>query len=503
MSQKTYCRIIDYLRDHHPEVHEVLLSTCAEMSLISRRNRSGVTFLVPTGDHLKQIRKLAFSSNPDDAGRACDMLNALSLRNVYKSAADFMSDRQNIANSLNPYQQVELEKASGTAVTFASGASASLDKDFIDASRDRNLAVWILKGEIPVTTDRPAQIKKKVKGGYSQSVATELSKKLRWRIAVAVEAEYSMKRMTGASGDPFVRSAMSLVEYLHENGHHEILHGRVMPLLSISKADFYLITEPHRSAGEYLIPDSFIEEWWNKRASHGAARGCTIVDEHFAASSEKEKSEQVLREVAKLRESLIAEIESRPRDAVKAVQQVYEEFSQTNRVGAVENVLPQQTAAMYASDHHLKMLQDELRFLIHCAFHDLESREFDSGRFSEITNMVAEYMHKMAGTEKDIQSGRKLLSQAAMRYSIQPSDHAQDIIAFVNSTCFMHVPMCREVAETLPKSRTQYSETKLWNIAKDNYETHERTVRGNETLEKLLAEVAPELAEQIRNAVSQ
>lgn len=491
---KTYCRIIDYLDATDPDLAQLVRGTCVDMTLGSTKGKNGITLLIPDKEYRAKIAKLAYSSDPAEASQACDLLNALILRDVFKSGAEFLAKRANIPNSLYPSQHVGVAKTSGNTVTFESGAVATLDTNFADSSKKKNLAVWHLKGEIPVTTDKPAKIERKPMGrglkggkakhgGYDQDVATSLTKNRRWKIAVTVENEYALNMMqrqtTGRNVDnPFVRCAMSLVAYLHDKA-PKVLES-ALPLLSVSTADFYFLLEPHKD-GDYLVEDSLIEGWWEGRDTHNSVAGCKILNDLLSAQNNSAK----LPEIDRIRKELLPQCTNR--NCVEKITAAYE--------------------AMYKEDADLKMLQDELRFLIHCSFKELESTKYSSGALSEIVNMIGEYMYKMNGTKEERASGKKLLNASTLKYSIAPTDKIEAIKCFVNSTYFMFVPLTADEARrALPKSYTGTplpEDRRIWNISAENYSVHERISNtGNDILEKVLQEVDPKLAERIREAVA-
>lgn len=493
---KTYCRIIDYLDATDPDLAQLVRGTCVDMTLGSTKGKAGITFLVPDKDYRAKIAKLAYSSDPAEASQACDMLNAIILRDVFKSGADFMAKRSNIPNSLYPSQHVGVAKTSGNTVTFESGAVATLDAGFADSSKKKNLAVWHLKGEIPVTTDKPAKIERKPAGrgtkaagkhgGYDQEVASSLGKQTRWKIAVTVENEYALclmqRQVSGRlAADPFVRCAMSLVEFLADKDPATLQN--VLPLLSVSKADFYFLLEPHKD-GEHIVANHLIEEWWSQRASHNTGRGCEILDAELA----KQGNGKQLPEIDRIRKEVLSQCRDR------------------NCVNYIANAYVAKYGEGPAQD---KLLQDELRFLIHCSFEELESVPYDAGKLGEIVNMIGEYMHKMNGTAVEREAGNKLLNAKALKYAIAPSEKIETIKCFVNSTYFMFVPLSAAEARSVPKSHTEKPrpDTKgVWNITSSNiqkYATHHRIVESAQhpELESVLKDVDAGLAQRIRDAL--
>ena len=250
---------------------ELLRGTCADMSLNSTKGKPGVTFLMPQDEkYIKEITDLAYSDDPKKANTACNMLNALILRDVFKTPADFMAKQKNIPNSLYPSQHVVVSGAEGKTIKFASGATAVLDTAFIDASSKTNLAIWKLTGRIPHEGGTPADLSmaKKGKGGKAGSYqpSTEQSRSLRFQIAIAVENAYALhclqKKNGGAHAvDPFCKHAFSLIDFIHKSGNMSLLQDKILPLIHGDQLDFYLLVEPHRgTVGSYMIDDATIEE---------------------------------------------------------------------------------------------------------------------------------------------------------------------------------------------------------------------------------------------------
>lgn len=500
---KTYCRIIDYLDAKDSDLAQLVRGTCTDMTLGSTKGKAGITFLIPDEDYRKKIAKFAYASDPAEATRACDMVNALILRDVFKSGADFMAKRNNIPNSLYPSQHVGVKDVKGNTVTFESGAVATLDAGFKDSSKKQNLAVWHLKGEIPVTTDKPAKIERvqnrsvkgsSKRGGYDQSAANDLSKNLRWKIAVTVENEYGLalmqRQLGGKMQDPFVRCAMSLVEYLHEKN-PELLE-QALPLLSASKADFYFLIEPHRDGPDYLINGEYIADWWKSRATHTAGSGCAIISKLAAEKGPAAgKVPAYLGDIDRRRKELLKGCETRPRDCVSQVEAAYVAHCGGQEAG------------------ELKLLQDELRFLIHCSFSELEAEPaYDSGKLGQIVNMIGEYMNKMAGTSEERKSGRKVFNAAALKFAIAPAEKIEVIKCFINSNYFLFTPLSESDARSVAKSYTGAPGPHakgIWNIQLENYQTHHRIMDGvshtGSELESVLKEVDPKLAERIREAL--
>ncbi len=476
---KTWCRIIDFLAAEYPEIHDLVKGVCVDSSLMARKGKPGVTLIIPTGDALATIKKLAFSEKPADANTAADMLNAMIFRDVYRSGADWSAKKANIPNALFPSQHVAVTSASGSEVTFASGAKAVVDEKFRDSSRNTNLAVWKLTaGTIPVTTDKPAKLEKMGKkmgakvGSYDVSNAE--SQALRWKIAVYVENLYAMQQSQsgsapgGASVCVFYEYTCSLVMYLNGVAPAE-LKNKVLPVLGCDKIDFYYILEPHRVSGEYLVSDEHVAAWWQRpRLGAAVCEECQRLCDQTTGAAIYSAKDRVRNAVRRTRESVSEQIAASGRKAVDVVEAAYAKLVGENVIGDVSDVFPGDALAFYQAEPGLKMAQDELRFVSCLKFAELE-RKWDAGAFEELVNMIGESQHV-------------ILNKAKLQYMIGPSDQVAAINSFVWSTAFLHTPMTAADAEKIKNSRVQRPEPDsgfVHNLTLGNYRKHSRTLAAS------------------------
>jgi hypothetical protein len=460
--QTAFCRIIDYVEKKDSELAELFKATCADMSLGSLRGKPGITLLMPTdASFKKKLSELVYSSDPAQASKACDMLNALILRDVFKTPSDFRGKQ--VANSLYPSQLIAA-KVEGNKVSFGS-AHAVVDSEFKDSSKRQQLAVWKLSGEIPVTTDQPAKLEpsgysKKGKGkgktgGYMPS--SEQSRTLRWQIAVVVENEYAMERLKVESGSavsdcPYLKYTLSLLLWLEKNAPEQL--ENVLPLVAFDKLDLYLLLEPHKSGGVYLLSDSSVDAWWNARplvsdCSSGIAKVNELLNNGSAAVFTNRKG--ILSAVQSLRKPALDQLNAQPRKAVEMLEEIYMKVSASNSIEGVKGVWPEQLAALYKSQPRLKMLQDDLRYVTFTAFAQLEeSKQFDHGKFNEVVNLIGEGLH--AFTDEEVSRACVVLSKNPLRFGIDISSRVAEISKFINSTVFLFVPLTNAEANELPKT---------------------------------------------------
>ncbi len=489
---KTFCRIIDYIDSIDAELAELLRGTCADMSLGSLKGKPGITFLMPMDKaYRKKIADLAYSDKIEDANKACDMLNALIIRDVFKSTSDWNQKRDDIPNSILPPQHVEIESANAKEVVFKSGAKAVLDEGFKDSSKNSRLAVWkLVSGEIPVTSDKPAKLKYRKTGkgqklgGYD--VTQNMANNIRFKIAVAVENIYMMDQIQksvnqGYSGagheygfahksipqkrrNVYLEYTMSLVNYIMSHDEH-LLYNKVLPLISFQKIDFYNLLQPHTykaDDSQYLVPTMVINDWWGSNAPFDLQAVINQVGQKLANPPSQYRSYKIysdriglMREINNIRLALINETNGKPRESVEAVIRVYKKLEETNAIGGYDNVFPPGLADHYRAEPSLKLAEDELRYLTYLQFESLErDPSFDHNKFVIIVNMIGEYMNVLTSDERE--HTVKLLNRYTMKYLIQPREKVEEIKIFLSSTHFLFTPLTQQDMGALSK---EYSST--------------------------------------------
>lgn len=492
---KTYCRIIDYLEAVDPELAELARGTCADMSF-GTKGKPGVTFLMPQDkDYRKKLADLAYSTKVEDANKACDMFNALIIRDVFKTPADWIAKKDDIPNSLLPSQHVEVDSASGSTIVFKSGAKATFDTGFQDSSRRSNLAVWKLTGELPVTTDKPAKhkyakLQRGVKGGYAIPHDSAMMQNERFKIGLAVENAYALHRLSRDSGanmtneDIYLKYTLSLVHHImHVKHDNELMYNKVLPLLSFDKSDFYILVEPHKNPQNntpYLIDNYIINEWWMTKTLNFSIHDMVNTIEKALTSGKTAlvytDRAQLFDKIMDLRQRITQIIDSGRRACVEDIARDYATLEHSNTIEGAGPVYPDALASYYAGEPGLKMVHDELRYFTYSEFKKLESRPFDIGRFHNIVNTIGDYLHASTLEERCI--SLHLLNKQTMKYQIAPTEKFNEIKIFVNSTMFMYIPMTKSEADNLKQknsiSRPDPNNITIFNVQKAIFAQHER-----------------------------
>jgi hypothetical protein len=519
MSKKlrAFCNILDYLDEAEPEVAQLFRLTCMSGALSNLKGKPGLTLLLPTdADVRKKIAKLANSDNPTEAMTANNILSAHVLKDVFKSPSDFANKRDDIPNLLN--QHVEIDSVNGDEVKFKSGAVAKLDKRFIDSSRGSRLSVWALKGEIEVTSDKPAKLKymKRKPGKEGGDSSNPASNKLRQAIISAIENAYYLDSVNGnirnekiggsgddldsellelgiapmyvydvlktkpisAIRDAFLEYTLSLVNFIvNVRRDKKLFFDVVAPVLSLQKADIYNLLEPYKG-DDHLIPDALIEDWWKSRPVfdflHVANQIPELLNEGSKYSScvlYKSRMD-ILGEIDRVRVNITERTQSNPRAIVGMVAEVYRDLAENNRIGSITGVFPDALAEHYKRNPMLKMLQDEMRYCGYLGFSALENEPFDATKYNELLNAFEAYANSVNNFE-DSASGVRLLNANVIRYSIAPIERYTEVNIFLHSTHFVYVPLTVDEMMKFPYknviTKPNPDKLRIFNIEKAGY----------------------------------
>jgi len=468
---KVHCRIIDYVEIANKELATIIKGVCADGSLGSLKGKPGITFLMPVDKNfLKKLHDLAYSANVDDVDKANELINNLIVRDILRTPGDWMTHRDDIPNSLFPSQKLDVDSVSGETVVFKSGAKAVVDKGFKDGSHRKNLAVWKLTGEIPVTDDKPSEgkyiklaRKNGKSGGYTPS--TVESQSLRFKIMQQVESEYYAAACNRANGSwwsaeshpssVYNRYVASLIDWMLANGHADLVRDVIVPQLSFDIIDFYAIFEPHRGSGNYLLSDSIINGWYGSK--HAG-----VVSKEQLQQLLNAKSDAIVYSNRKCiiacTKKLQAEFEAcansnKMRACAEQVAKYYDILDAENRIGDALKVFPQPLADFYRENPGLKQTQDELRYVSIGMTHKFE-QSCNTGLFHELSNLIGECLH--AHNKAERMANLQLLNSTALRFHVAPQDRVRDIKAFVKSAMFMYIPLNEnEIKEESSKKRPQ------------------------------------------------
>jgi hypothetical protein len=449
---KKFCRIFQWVDAQSSEFAGAIKDLCMEGALSASRRR-GTTFLYPSAKIRKDIITKAYSDKAEEAVR---LLEAHIIPDVVRNASDF---RKGVGSRLGI--KLEVDSASGSAVTLKGGAKLEPAKNFTPLRRD-NMAVWEVKeGEVPLqgpkfemqpsTRGTTAAKGGKVTGGQETPNG-------RQELAARVEAEYNVcqKRDRCKTKDPYLTHAASLLNFLKDKYPDELM--KVLPVIDRDPfVTFYLLVEPYKTrGGNYLLADSvlFGPSGWNGAEVYIAAvteykSYFEMLQKSTTASAEDRSSGKkvapwVCRDVGAVR-SAIDQIrigmlgdDGRKGNKVSvpnAVRSAYSSLTSLNAIGGLQPIFPDVTLQVLGSGK--KLWQDELRFILHNAMQTLRTMPmYEESSFADIVRMLRQQRPGDDYSKEATLSRADMLSQ-----NVSPMSEYLLLVKFVNSTDFLYIPV--------------------------------------------------------------
>ena len=489
-SKKSYCSVADYLSAKYVDFYQALVDTCSVPAL-----GGAVTVVVPADSALKKIQEKINDGSPEAIKAARDHLLAHVFDGALKNGDDFKSNVVN--NRMMSPKNAVATKVSNTLVKLKIGTGEvqiELDGGFNDATR-RGAAVWKAKGDMP--TDGAAAVRRRANdskktGGYS--VSDYGTQNDRFKIGVAVENIASMQIASKTPAVAFCNAVYSLAKYVHSQD-PSTYYARVLPNITHTPGDFYILVEPHSVGSQYLLDDGMINGWW---ASYD--RSGRPVDRSFIDNTLKEaprdlaaiygERNKVIGAIAALRSDGSAKVGGSGNNGANKIIEIYKQVAGTNSIGDVSKVFPAELAEIYKSSPMRRMIEDDVRYYVDCAIEVLY-RSMAGRKASDqlqdldyLFNVVGETLHSM----NDPIVVSKLISSI-----IHPTEQLGEVGIFVRSSFFMSIPLLPEETSHLSNCETyvkcpSYDEMFL-NAAGREVVRHQRVVRAadTETVDKMIS----------------
>jgi hypothetical protein len=529
ISERGYCRLNDYIQDHHPVFHEILNNTCTLGYLVTGKMRPAVTVIIPTNDKfLNTLRDDSLSIDSDKVNNVASIVSALILRGKFKTSTDWKSG--NVPNSMIPSKNIPIKSATDSKVVLdiAGGieiVSPPKGRDFHDVSKFNNLAVWFLEGakELSISDfenlenakiTRPARREKGTSrektGGYSANINDF---KFRDKLALTVENEFMYIQKAGLNNSepsPYCKHVLSLLCFLKHND-YEDLYYTVLPLWSGVDIDFYIIFEPHIK-NDYLISNDILEKWYNtcksKVSDYKSIRDTIIKDldsnhegAHVFSSESRKNIHEGLHQLITDPNGLL---ECKNKRLTDGVRSIYDDIINHNKIGDVSDVFPQTLIAHYKANPFLKIAQDELRFITCEMFEELY-KNFDIALYNELVNVIGEYMHQYDANK----STNKLVNGEILKFLISPDEIIAEICTFINSTCFAYIPLLEsELKDIKHVNEHPRDKIKFLNVNSRSYERHDRIFNSlsnsgnNDDILRILESINPSVYNEVKSRLS-
>src|SRR3989344_2436407 len=251
------------------------------------------------------------------------------------------------------------------------------------------------------------------------------------------------------SKDVYLEAVLSLVGFMLRNEYcKETLINKIIPLISFDKTDFYLILEPYKTIGPYLVSDRILIDWIkdnNKKPNNAKIineindilSNPNIYDSMAQSSGNKAliytNPQGALNEINEKR-STILNSRIAPQNMPARIKKIYEELFKSN-------IFPKDLIDYYNTATH-KMYEDEFRFVVHQLFSKLENDSiFDHRKFDAIRERIYDYTN---GPDF------KPLLLRDIKNGLPPHEKIAEIRTFINSTAFFYIPLSFKTMENYP-----------------------------------------------------
>lgn len=476
--------IAEFDQDFADAIGEVKLNF-----LFEKKAAKGMTFFLPNKKTnailYNKIMTLANAESEEEMVKGSDLIVGL-LFFEYLPHAEAIASSKTLKNRVGGRICADVQKK-GETIAFANGATAKL----LDNSEPKKYIIYDL---IRGTPYLPAEKKEETTVGAEKEIENKRAPTNRSRRKVAhptqeeiekeqeaeskraeeINAAFTNRRKITLATEsaaiqhytvarrrlnPFIDNAMSLMHFIIEYcGKDDIANfvENALPHISFDNSDFYILFEPYKVAGDFLIPHHIINRWAAAKLEYSPKQTYAAIDKlMIAAEKTRPKIFADRYKIHEILDTLTLELIGKSDDKGKIAQEifaVYSQLAENNQIGGLGPILPDALAAAYKKDPMRKLLIDEFRFLMYKQFSDLESEYFDHIKFREITEMAREFLISPAPTS---QSSLRLLNPALLRFA--PERRLSTIRIFLNSSFFMYFPTSKAAMDRI-KEDFNYSE---------------------------------------------
>lgn len=482
---KCYNDILSYLEDRDDEIYQFIIDLSLQ-NHFDVKGKAGITFLNPLDENFrKELRKKIDKGDNKNYDNAVDMLSAHVIFDYLKNPDDFRSKYDDIPNALGQHIEIDYDKTNSKEVRFTKG-KAVID-EFFNPKKSLKVAIFDLENYIIPIDGKEASskyIKKKTRRNGTNETDTsidvnnEQTIKLRFQIKQEVEQEFcynykKKKNLEKIYKNTFVYTTLSLIHYILTKEKEmigQLYYERILPLMSFTPADFYLIFEPYKKSEEFLIPNGIIERWYQKQSRFKF--NLNQLMNKIMEDLEQTKLPYVIYndrmklqcEIDELRQKL--QNPKNPRKYPSLIYDCYKKISEKNTILKAKDIYPGYLSEQYKINVFAKLVEDEMRYMLNYLYERLDE-DFESDLYRSFIEMAENYMNNKIPAENRL----RILNQNILNCEIQPEKQLSDIRRFINSTYFVYTPLTfkEALSDDFPitpsnKNIPEGDETGLWNI---------------------------------------
>lgn len=441
-----YCQIFQFIEELDAEFAGAIKNLCMIAALSPGPGSAGVTFLYPKDDEFRA--EIVAKTYSKDADEAVKMVDALIVPDFLGTAEDWT--RKPVGSAGHVLYKVKSASAKSVVLEGEKGdVKLEPNHDFkVLTKREGRISVWnIVSGRPPTTGEgykRPHRAREKKMGGSpSKTVMGGAGPHWRARCAMNVQERYieEMRKDRATTCDPYLKKMVGLLQYLQRE--HPATFAAIQPLLDWSPVvSFYILLEPYKSKGDFMIPDGVLTgpTGWNGADGFG-----NLVTEYKTAINSIENKEgpyvsrdvrSIVSQTDKLRVQILgshAELANKKRTPKQLVD-VYSALISANKIGGLSPILPDATLRLLPGDK--KLWQDELRFVLYNALQQVRDYFDEHDLRAVLRNMCIDRPGDNYTKESCLAS-----AQEKFETDVSPNEAFAFVVKFINSTNFLYVPV--------------------------------------------------------------
>ena len=481
-----YCRIFNWIEDYDPDFATVMRLLCLDRITDTNQGITGITFLMPDkeSEYRTKIIDAAYSDTPENAVK---MIISLVIPKAIPNIKAFNNDIDignkskikfpDIDNSKSNKEQISFVTKKGTLVIESVGAKKS-DLNFAPISEKKLFIYMIRMGETPnelnygkdlppytiaFENKKPGRKKKgAMYGGDDENdIINRLCTKPRALFAQTIEgqARSSIESFDSSNNRYAYATVLLLGKLLKDNYCKQYF----IKIRSIVDPDpiitFYLILEPYKLEGEYLIPSDV----YDKKLFNHILSGSEKIDDIGAAYKKLlnirindsslvfKSTKQIIETINGIRRHLLHNIE--PRTLGDELLKVYTNLEENNHINPVgggkssteplTDIFPLILSNHYKNNPNKRLWQDEYRFIIGECLRNITSEPSPSDRMGTFNMLCNTLKTELRGDNY----GEELCIMNFKDYALTTCirDRVKIMQYFVNSPDFLFVGCSMEL----------------------------------------------------------
>ncbi|CAB5212864.1 unnamed protein product [Rhizophagus irregularis] len=428
-----------------------------------------LTFLFPKDKKFhEELKEKVFNDFGSEAEEAVKMIKSLIIPDLLRTSANFL--QREVGNILNvPFV---VEKIEDSKVILEGGVELSPAKDFRPLPADANLAVWYVnKGRPPTEGEgykKPRRVRQRTSKKMGGSNYNPTKSMHRINITTSVEREYATTidyANSFSQNNPYLNTVVGLLTFLKNN--HTPEYEKILPVIDYDPlVTYYLLMEPYKTRGEFLIEDNVLfgdGKWNGSRNANSTLSDFKAFFQAFDQSTADMNSQTDQKSYVFVRNSsLLSHMEgirtdlNDPYYGLNIPDKVISFYTQLSNSNSIENMGPVFPDSTYKGLAGLKKLwQDEFRFWAHYAHQSIlnekNTNEMPNARSQAFYEMVSCIRTNWLGNNYD--NERFITKKNTYVRNVAPNLDLQFLLTFVCSSDFLYIPRPPSVMQSIAEGK--------------------------------------------------